>query len=108
MPGATLGELGELGIGTWVSGWLKEMQLFTILQVRAEDLLKAQIPKKRLQKDNKLILKMVRNAIRNLVDIKSEHIQRVAPGKLEVWKLNHHFWIYILSNLKNYPFEGTK
>ena len=29
-PGATL---GELGIGTWVSGWLKEMQLITILQV---------------------------------------------------------------------------
>ena len=40
-PGATLQELGELGIdSTWLRGWLTEMQLITILQVGIEDLLR--------------------------------------------------------------------
>ena len=52
-PGATLQELGELGIGsTWLRGWLTEMQLITILQVGAEDLLRGQrITKKDFQAD---------------------------------------------------------
>ena len=37
-PGATLRDLGELGESdTRISGWLKEMQSITILQVGAED-----------------------------------------------------------------------
>ena len=51
---------------------------------------------------------MVRKAILNLVAIKSEHLQKLAPGKLEFWKHNHHFGIYLLPNLKNYPFDGTR
>ena len=108
-PGATLRDLGELGESdTRISGWLKEMQSITILQVGAEDLLRGLINKKEFQEDNKLILKMVRKAIHNLVDIKSKYLQRVAPEKLEFWKLKHHFGIYTLPNLKNYPFDGTK
>ena len=109
-PGATLQELGELEIGsTWVRGWLTEWQLITILQVGAEDLLRGRrITKETFQENPKLILNMVRKAILNLVAIKSEHLQKLAPGKLEFWKLKHHFGIYTLPNLKNYPFDGTK
>ena len=109
-PGLTLQELGELGIGsTWLHGWLTEMQLITILQVGAEDLLRGKrITKKAFQEDHNLILKMVRNAIRNLVALKSEHLEKVRPEKLELWKRNHHFGIYTMPNLKNYPFDGTE
>ena len=79
-PGATLRDLGELGESdTRISGWLKEMQSITILQVGVKDLFRDWITKKEFQEDNKLILKMVRKAIHNLVDIKSKYLQRVAP-----------------------------
>ena len=108
-PGLTLHELGELRIDSkWLRGWLKTYQLITILQVGAEDLLRGQrLTKKDFQEDHKLILKMVRIAIHNLVALKSEHFKKVCPEKLEFWKRNHHFGIYTLPNLKNYPFDGT-
>ena len=109
-PGQTLQELGELKIDSkWLRGWLTEWQFITILQVGAEDLLRGKrISKKEFQEEHNLILKMVRNAIRNLVALKSEHLQKIRPEKLELWKRNHHFGIYTLPNLKNYPFEGTE
>ena len=66
-PGATLRGLGQK---TWVSGWIKEWNLITILQVGIEDVLKG---KEDFKKDNKLLLKMVRDVIKNLVEIKSEY-----------------------------------
>ena len=69
-PGLTLQEYGELEIsntGKLLRGWLTEMQLITILQVGAEDVLRGKrISKETFQKDHNLILRMVRNAINNL------------------------------------------
>ena len=111
-PGLTLQELGELEIsntGKLLRGWLTEMQLITILQVGAEDVLRGKrISKETFQEDHNLILRMVRNAINNLNALKSDHLEKVRPEKLEFWKRNHHFGIYTLPNLKNYPFDGTK
>ena len=110
-PGLTLQELGELVTSAkWdLNCWLTEWQLITILQVGAEDLLRGQrITKETFQDNPKLILNMVRKAILNLVAIKSEYLQKLAPEKVEFWKHNHHFGIYLLPNLKNYPFDGTR
>merc|ERR1712082_54394 len=38
----------------------------------------------------------------------SEHLEKVRPEKLDLWKRNHLFGIYTLPNLKNYPFDGTE
>ena len=118
-PGLTLQELGELEIGnTWLRGWLQETQFITILQVGVEDILRGKrITKEEFQKEaNHLILEMVRNAIHNLNTLKKEHIEYVMRRNrpeeleetLELWKSNHHFGIYKLPNLKNYPFDGTE
>ena len=108
--GLTLQELGEVEMGSkWLRGWLSETQLITILQLGTEDLLRGQrITKKEFQEDPKLILEMVRKAIHNLVALKSEYIEKIRPERLEFWKRNHHFGIYTLPNLKNYPFDGTE
>ena len=108
--GLTLQELGEVEKGSkWLRGWLSETQLITILQLGTEDLLRGQrITKKEFQEDPKLILEMVRKAIHNLVALKSEYIEKIRPERLEFWKRNHHFGIYTLPNLKNYPFDGTE
>ena len=103
-PGATL---AQLGMPTWLKGWVEEGQLITILELGMEDVLSGSTPKEDFKKDPKLLLKMVRKAILNLVEMKTEHIMRVAPGKLKSWKENHHFGIYSLPNLEGYPFEGT-
>ena len=103
-PEATL---GQLGLPTWVKGWVEEWQLLTILEVGMEDVLRGSTPKEDFQKDGKLLVKMVRKAILNLVEIKTKHIMRVSPGRLQNWKRNHHFGIYSLPNLEGYPFEGT-
>ena len=118
-PGLTLQELGELEIGnTWLRGWLQETQHITILQVGVEDILRGKrITKEEFQKEkNHLILEMVRNAIHNLNTLKKEHIENVMRRNrpeeleetLELWKSNHHFGIYKLPNLINYPFDGTE
>ena len=110
-PGLTLQELGELVTSTkWdLNGWLTEWQSITILQVGAEDLLRGKrITKKEFQEDHNLILTMVRKAIHNLVALKSKHLEKVRPEKVELWQRNHHFGIYTLPNLKNYPFDGTE
>ena len=110
-PGLTLQELGELEISNTglLRGWLKEMQLITILQVGDKDALRGKrISKETFQEDHNLILKMVRNAINNLNALKSAHLKKVRLEKLEFWKPNHHFGIYTLPNLKNYPFDETK
>ena len=108
--GLTLQELGEVEKGSkWLRGWLSETQLITILQLGTEDLLRGQrITKKEFQENPKLILEMVRKAIHNLVALKSEYIEKIRPERLEFWKRNHHFGIYTLPNLKNYPFDGTE
>ena len=112
--GLTLQELGELKIDDkWLRGWLHETQYITILQVGLEDILRG---KRRFKEDNKLILKMVRNAINKLNALKKEHIEKVTrrnrpeelEKELERWQSNHHFGIYNLPNLKNYPFDGTE
>ena len=105
-PGATLQELGELEIGSkWLRGWLTEWQFITILQVGAEDLLRGKrISKKEFQEEHNLILKMVRNAIRNLVALKSEHLQKIRPEKLELWKRNHPFWNLNSAQSEELPF----
>ena len=102
--GATL---GELGLETWKSDWVKNMQLITILQVGPEDLFRGPVPKEEFKRNGKMILTMVRRAILNMVDIKTKYLQRIAPKKLEFWKRKHHFGIYSLPNLESYPFEGT-
>ena len=117
-PGLTLQELGELEIGnTWLRGWLQETQYITILQVGVEDILRGKrITKKTFEEDHNLILQMVRNAIHKLNALKKEHIEKVMrrnrpeelENYLELWKSNHHFGIYKLPNLKNYPFDGTE
>ena len=117
-PGLTLQELGELEIGNkWLRGWLQETQYITILQVGVEDILRGKrITKKTFKEDHKMILKMIRNAIYKLNALKKEHIEKVMrrnrpeelENYLEMWQSNHHFGIYNLPNLKNYPFDGTE
>ena len=117
-PGLTLQELGELEIGNkWLRGWLQETQYITILQVGVEDILRGKrITKKTFKEDHNLILKMVRNAIHKLNALKKEHLETVMrrnnpeelESYLEMWQSNHHFGIYNLPNLKNYPFDGTE